>query len=127
MDLKVSFKEKFVGVIEMLTNKNSEVTLSFKSKKKFSDVVEYIRTGKFGKSMAGRVSKDTDSGYMYQYEYFNDGHGMSKGGYKFTISHIGETINELKFYNVGPAAAWGAKSALSKLEKELPDFSETEV
>lgn len=128
MPLKITFKDKFVGTIEKLSSKKcSEITLSISPNKKLSDVVAYIRKGKFGKSMAGRVVRDTDTGYLFEYEYCNNGKNLSEGGYKFTINHIGEQIISIKLYYKNPGASWDAKSLLNKMEKKLPEVKGPKV
>ena len=122
MAFKITFGEKISGIIALFTNKQTEVTLSYSPKKKFSDIVEYVRSGKFGKSLAGRAVRDTDSGYLFEYEYYNDGKSTSKGGYKVTVSHVGEKVNELKLRYRNPGAALTAKDILNKLDKVLPDY-----
>ena len=119
MALKATFGEKVVWLLETFgKDKASEITLSIKPNKKFSDVVEYIRKGKFGKGF-GAVVKDTDTGFMYTYEYvFNNN---ARWRYRITINHRGETIDSLTLFKRDAGAAVMAKEALNQLEKKVPD------
>lgn len=128
MVFKVTFKDVMAMLIEtFITKKITDTTLSYQPKKKFSDVVEYIRAGKMGKSMVGRATRDTDTGYLFEYEYAGDGVRFSNGGYQVTINHIGEKIISLKVHSKTEGSSWDAKEKLNGIEKKLPDFDAGEV
>ena len=121
MPLKSTFTEKVTWFIETMgTNQASEITLSIKPNKRFSDVVAYIRKGSFGKGLAGALVKDTDTGFMYVYEYaFNN---QARWKYRITIQHRGETIDSLTLFRRDAGAAVMAKNDLNQLEKKVPDY-----
>ena len=118
-------KDKFIWILEsFFTHKKSEITLSSDMKKKrFSDVTAYLKENKIGKSLSGKTIKDSDSGFMYEYEY-NFGGNKPTAYYKVTIGHRGETIDsfQLKYYCEG--AAYEAKYAIKRMEEAIPDFAE---
>ncbi len=122
MAFKVTFKEKLQGIMDMLQKRDSTAELSFKPKKKFSDVMEYLRAGKLGKSLAGRAVKDIDNGAFAQYDYMFDGRSMSQGGYQVSIWHMGEYIQDFKCKYKATGASWQLKDVLNKMEKKVPDF-----
>lgn len=114
-------KDLFIWIIEsFITHKKSEFTVSTKPKKKFSDVANYIRENKIGKSLAGNTVTNTDSGFIFRYEY-NFG-GDRSSYYDVEISHRGEIIDSLKLHFKGEGASYTAKDALKRLEKDVPDY-----
>ena len=116
-------KDFIFHIIETLTKKKSTYTASSNCKKKFSDVAAYVRENKLlGKSLAGRVVADMDSGAMFQYKYSYGSRG-DDGYYEVTIYHFGQAIQsmEVKLYESG--AAYLVKKALATMDKELEDFA----
>ncbi len=115
-------KDFIFHIIETLTKKKSTYTTSNNCKKKFSDVAAYVRENKLlGKSLAGRVVSDMDSGAMFQYKYSYGSRG-DDGYYEVTVYHFGQVIQsmEVKLYESG--AAYLVKKALATMNKELEDF-----
>ena len=74
MAFKLTFMEKIGFFLTIFNSKNlTECTLSISPKKKFSDLTDYVEAGKIAKSISGKVTKQTDDGYNYTYEYVFDG------------------------------------------------------
>ena len=131
MAFKITFIEK-VGALINALNSNAqptEATFSFQPNSKFSDIKTYVEGLKISKSMTGKVSKQTDSGFLYVFEYIFDGKSMySKfGGYRVNISHVGEKVNSLELYLRQPSAAANCKFMLNKLEEKVPQIPAGEV
>ena len=103
---------------------SSESTLSITPNKKFSDVKEYIEAGKFGKSLVGKITRQTDTGLIYRYEY--DCGGL-RNTYRVTVKHRGEKVDSLELYKNCPAALAISKSNLNDFEKKVPDIPEGEA
>jgi hypothetical protein len=101
-----------------LSKEPTEATLSISPNKKFSGVKGYIEQGKFGKTIAGRITRQTDNGYIYYYEYYMH----DKSNYRVTINHVGEKVNKIELYMRCPGALPYVKNALNQLEKNVPDI-----
>ena len=131
MAFKITFMEKLGAFIDVFNSnaRPTEATFSFTPNSRFSDVKEYVETLKISKSMAGKVTQQTDSGYMYVFEYVFDGKSMmsNAGGYRVTINHIGEKVNSLQLYLRQKTAAANCKFLLNKLEEKVPKIPEGEV
>ena len=113
-------KDLVMWIIEsFITHKKSEITLSSDMNKKFSDVATYARENKIANSIAGKTVKNTDSGYVFTYEY-NFGNDSY---YILTVKHRGENILSTELHFNIEGAAYTAKNALKKMEKALPDFA----
>lgn len=120
-------KDFFKYLMEELSGKATTYTTSCKPKKKFSDVANYVRESKFyGKSEAGQVSVDTDTGALFHYKYLFDRTRSSGRHYEVKVFHAGETIlnMEVKLYDTG--AAYYAKKSIAKMEAALKDFESNE-
>ena len=118
----MAFNKDFVMyIIESITKKPSEITISSDMKKKFSDVAKYARENKIGKSLAGNTTINTDNGYVFTYEYdFGCGKGRS---YSLTVNHRGENIISMDLNVKYEGAAYMAKDALKRMDQALPDFA----
>ena len=115
----MAFKLTVKDWISFFFSKNpTEATLSISPNKKFLDVKAYIEQGKFGKTVAGRITRQTDTGYIYYYEYYMH----DKANYRVTINHMGEMVKTIELYMRGPGALAYVKNALNQLEKKLPDI-----
>ena len=122
MPIKITFMEKVKGWIEVFSSKSSTCTYSSSPKKKFSDVVEYVRQGKIGKSLAGSVRTDADSGFLFTYEYHFG--KTTSNFYQVKIQHRGEIIDNITITMRDSGAVLTVKEALNKIEKTLPDYTE---
>ena len=129
MAFEITIKDKISAIISIFNSKNlTECTLSISPNKKFSDIKEYVESGKVGTSLVGKISKQTDSGYIYEYEYIFDGKSMSHaGGYRVRINHMGEKVSTLSLFMRYSAATYNTKYRLNSLEKEVPDIPEGEI
>ena len=115
-------KDLVMWIIEsFITHKKSEITVSSDMKKKFSDVAKYARENKIGKSLAGNTVKNSDNGYVFTYEYNFGGRGDAY--YILTVNHRGENIISMNLNFKCEGAAYTAKDALNRMEKEIPDFA----
>ena len=116
----MAFKTTLKDWISIFFEKNnSESTLSLAINKKFSDVKAYIEEGKFGSSLAGKVTRQTDNGMIYHYEY-DLGQGKD---YCVTVEHRGEKAVRVELYRNCPAALALTKDSLNAFEKKVPDIS----
>ena len=114
-------KDKFFWFIEsFITHKKSDIEISSDMKKKFSDVTAYIKANNIGKSLSGKTIRDTDSGFLYEYEY-NFG-GKNPSYYNVLIGHRGEKIDSFKLKYHCEGAAAEAKFAIKKMQESIPDF-----
>ena len=122
----MAFKDTFIMLVETLITHNiSAYTASCTPKKKFSDLVDYTRKNKFGKSLAGNACEDIDTGYYFTYEYNFGGDGRQY--YRVEIKHRGENVlNLILEYHV-EGASFEAKRLIAKMEKSLPDFESEPV
>lgn len=102
---------------------NTESTLSIAVNKKFSDVKAYIEGGKFGSSLVGKMTRQTDNGLIYRYEY-DLGQGKA---YRVTVDHRGEQATKVELYKRCPAALAISKGNLNDFEKKIADIPEGEV
>lgn len=120
----MAFKTTLKDWISIFFSKeNTESTLSITVNKKFSDVKAYIEGGKFGSSMMGKVTKQTDNGFIYRYEYdFGN-----RTYYRVTVNHVGEKVNSLELYKYCQAALAISKGNLNDFEKKVPDIAVGEV
>ena len=117
--MKITFGDKIKGIIDMVSNKVTSFTGSDDfSKKKFSDVVEYVRAGKIAKALVGgRVSRDSDNGFHFYYDY------ESKAvTYRVTIHHRGEQITHFELFKRCTAATVQVKETINIMLKNIPDF-----
>ena len=131
MAFKITFMEK-VGVFLSALNSNAmptEATFSINLNAKFSDVKDYVEKLQISKSMAGRVTKQSDTGYMYVFEYIFDGQSMNSkhGGYRVTINHVGEKVNSVQLYLRKVSATVDCKFMLNKMEEKIPQIPAGEV
>ena len=101
----------------------TESTLSIAVNKKFSDVKAYIEGGKFGSSLVGKITRQTDNGFIYRYEY-DLGQGKS---YRVTVDHRGERATKVELYKRCPAALALSKDSLNAFEKKVADIPAEEV
>ena len=116
-------KDFIICIIENLTNKQSTYTTSYKGKKSFSDVAEYVRAGKLlGKTMRGNASIDTDIGSIFRYKYLNNGIDSTDGYYEITIQHMGNVIISMQITNQTVGAAYDTKRRIAAMEKDIKDF-----
>ena len=122
MAFKITLKD-WISIF--VSKQHSESTLSIQPNKKFSDVKEYIETGKFGKSILGRVTRQTDDGITYRYEY--DCGGDGRNIYRVTVKHRGEKVDLLELYKRCEAALAISKGNLNDFEKKVPDIPEGEA
>ena len=120
----MAFKITLKDWINVFFAKNiSESTLSIAVNKKFSDVKAYIEAGKFGSSLVGKMTRQTDNGVIYRYEY-DIGQGKS---YRVTVEHRGERATKVELFKRCPAALAFSKSNLNDFEKKVADIPEDEV
>lgn len=128
MVFKVSFFEKVLWFIATMKGKErTDCTRTYKPNKKFSEVKKYIESGKIGTSMAGRVIKQMDGVYTYEYEYAYDGKSIrSNGGYNISITHAGEAIVSLTLFERNYRADTQTKMTINKIDKEVPDIPKGE-
>lgn len=118
----MAFKITLKDVISIFFDKNnSESTLSLDVNKKFSDVKAYIESGKFGSSLVGRVTRQTDDGFIYYYEY-NLGQGKE---YSVTVEHSEGKAMRVELYKNCPSALAICKGNLNDFEKKVPNLSES--
>lgn len=119
MKLQISTKEKIMWILEsFVTKKISRAQVTYQGKKKFSDVVEYIKAGNFGKDIMSKVLRETDNFGMYTYEY-----DFGKGrGFRVTIYHKGEVITSMNYERDSEGAIYTVKSHLNTMDDKLPDF-----
>ena len=116
----MAFKTTLKDWISVFFDKNnSESTLSLDINKKFSDVKAYIEGGKFGSSLVGRVTRQTDDGFIYCYEY-DLGQGKE---YSVTVEHSEGKATRVELYRNCPAALALCKDSLNAFEKKVPDLS----
>lgn len=117
----MAFKDTFIMLVETLITHNiSAYTVSCTPRKKFSDLVDYIRKNRFGKSIAGNTREDTDNGYFFTYEYNFGGDGRQY--YIINIKHSAETVVNFTLEYHVEGASFEAKRLIAKMEKNLPDF-----
>ena len=120
----MAFKTTLKDWISIFFEKNnSESTLSITVNKKFSDVKAYIEGGKFGSSLVGKMTRQTDNGFIYRYEY-DLGQGKS---YRVTVDHRGEQVTKVELYKRCPAALAISKGNLNDFEKKVADIPQGEV
>ena len=120
----MAFKITFKDWIDFFLAKNiTECTLSIAVNKKFSDVKAYIESGKLGSSLVGKMTRQTDNGVIYRYEY-DIGQGKS---YRVTVDHRGERATKVELFYRAPAALASAKNCLNNFEKKVADIPEDEV
>ena len=101
----------------------SESTLSIDVNKKFSDVKAYIEEGKFGKSLIGKMTRQTDDGFIYRYDY-DLGQGKF---YRVTVTHRGERVSRVELFKRCPGALAFTKDNLNHFEKTVADIPAGEV
>jgi len=119
MKQEISLSEKIIWVVEsFITNKISRATVSYNGKKKFSDVVAYIKSGKFGTDIGSRVLRETDNGTIFNYEY-DFGKGCS---FRVTICHRGEVIKSMEYERNCRGAIFTVKNHLNTMDEALEDF-----
>lgn len=106
-----------------LAKKITEATLSIDVNKKFSDVKTYIEGGKFGSSLVGKMTRQTDNGLIYRYEY-DMGQGKS---YRATVNHRGERADRVELFYRAPGALPLVKNCLNNFEKKVEDIPKDEV
>ena len=124
MKYEISTKEKIIYIIEsFVTKKITRAKLSYQGKKKFSDVVAYIKAGNFGKDTFSRVLRETDNGQIFHYDY-DFGHGR---GFNVTIMHRGEVITSMEYERDSSGAIYTIKSHLNTMDDKLPDYEEEEA
>ena len=99
MAFKITLKD---WITIFVSKQTTEATLSISPNKKFSDIKEYIESGKFGKSLMGQISRQTDNGLIYRYEY--EFHDSKKSSYRVTVNHMGEKVSKVELYKRCPAA-----------------------
>ena len=120
MAFKITLKD-WISIF--VSKQNTESTLSLTVNKKFTDVKAYIEGGKFGTSLMGKITRQTDNGLIYRYEYdFGN-----RTFYRVTVKHTGEKVSLVELYKKCPAALAICKSNLNDFEKKVPDFPEGEV
>ena len=120
----MAFKTTLKDWISIFFEKNnSESTLSITVNKKFSDVKAYIEGGKFGSSLVGKITRQTDNGFIYRYEY-DLGQGKF---YRVTVDHRGEQVTKVELYKRCPAALAISKGNLNDFEKKVADIPQGEV
>ena len=119
MKHEISFGEKLIWLLEsFVTKKISRAKVSYQGQKKFSDVVAYIKSGKFGKDIGSRVLTDTDDGKIFRYNY-----DFGKGrGFKVTIIHQGELITSMEYERDSSGAIYTIKRDLNVMDDKLPDY-----
>ena len=109
---------------ETWTGRQTTHATSFTTNKKFSDVANYVREGKFMKrpDVKGQVATDRDSltAFTYEYLYHN-----STPYFKVRIEHSGEKIKRIDTTLRHSGAAWWTKEAIRKLENDLEDYDGT--
>ena len=117
----MAFKLTLMDRISFFLSKNiTEATLSISPNKKFSDVKAYIEKGKFGKAaIGGRIVKQTDSGYIYTYEYIWNN---NQNHYRVTVNHLGEKVTKVELYRRQAAAIAWTKNSLNVFEKKVADI-----
>ena len=116
-------KDYFFYLIETVLGKNSTYTGSCLPKNKFSDVVQYIRDGKFsGTSLAGQVMIDSDLGTLFQYKYLFNRKDPDGDLCEIKISHFGETIRSMEITTRESGAAYCVKQRIKEMEAALPKF-----
>jgi hypothetical protein len=120
----MAFKLTIKDWISFFFSKNpTDATLSISPNKKFSDVKAYVEKGKFGKTIAGRITRQTDNGFIYYYEYVEN----NQAKYRVTINHAGEKIKTLELFSSRPGALAYIKNCLNQLEKTIPDIPQGET
>ena len=117
----MAFKLTLKDYLGMFLSKNiTESKLSIAPNKKFSDIKTYVESGKFGSSLAGRVSKQVDNGYVYVYEYIMNNN--TREFYRVTIQHFGEKVTMLEFHRRCAGATGWVKNSLNYFEKKVPNI-----
>lgn len=120
----MAFKFTLKDWISFFLAKNiTEATLSIEVNKKFSDVKAYIEGGKFGSSLMGKTTRQTDNGLIYYYEY-DMGQGKS---YRATVNHRGERAARVELFYRAPGALPLVKNCLNNFEKKVEDIPKDEV
>lgn len=115
-------KDFIISIIETFTKKQSTYTTSYKGKKKFSDVAEYVRSGKLlGKSLRGNATIDTDMGSIFHYKYLYNGTDTAAGYYEITIQHLDEAILSMEITCRAEGSAYSTKKQIAKMEADLKD------
>ncbi|MBQ8291870.1 MAG: hypothetical protein IJX88_05135 [Clostridia bacterium] len=120
----MAFKTTLKDWISIFFAKEStESTLSIAVNKKFSEVKAYIENGKFGSSLSGKMTRQTDNGFIYRYEY-----DLGQGKYyRVTVDHRGEKATKVELFKRCPAALAISKGNLNDFEKKVADIPEDEV
>lgn len=119
MKYEISFKEKFMYIVACFVTHNiTRAKVSYQGKKKFSDVVEYIKSGKFGTDIGSRVVTDTDNGSLFIYEY-DFGKGRS---FRVCIQHRGELLINMEYERQSEGSIYTVKNHLNIMDEKLKDY-----
>ena len=120
MAFKITLKD-WISIF--FSKEATESTLSIAVNKKFSDVKSYIEEGKFGNSLVGKITRQTDNGFIYRYEY-----DLGQGNmYRVTVDHRGEKATKVELYKRCPSALAISKGNLNDFEKKVADIPEGEA
>ena len=116
------FKLVVKSIFDEITHNYTKYTGSCKPNKKFSDVADYIRSGKILKILGGRVSQDNEIGSFWLYDYGNSEYQLN-----IKIQHSGEFINNMEATIRCMGSEYAYVSMIERMMKSLPDYTPTEA
>lgn len=113
--LEAKHKSSILEHIMALAGKGAtEATLDWIPEKRFSDLSQYIRK-KFGPSLMGNVTEDTDSYGVFRYTQVYNKRFVTS----FIVEHLGDYATRLQVTIKGGTALYNAKYFVRKADKEL--------